>query len=111
MKDINPRASEFAGGRQAIRELCRGFNSQYWQSIEEQSAYPEEFVKALTGAGWLSALIPPEYGGAGHAAFLSVVRGSKTVVGGSSPRSSPTRSRTAPMMVVVAARSTSVVSG
>jgi acyl-CoA dehydrogenase len=65
MKDINPRASEFADYRQAIRELCLTFNSQYWQSVEEQSAYPEDFVKALTGAGWLSALIPPDYGGAG----------------------------------------------
>ena len=34
------------------------FNSQYWQKVEEQSAYPEEFVKALTEAGWLAALIP-----------------------------------------------------
>jgi acyl-CoA dehydrogenase len=65
MKDINPRSSEFAEYRQGVRELCRAFNSQYWQAVEERSAYPEEFVKALTHAGWLAALIPAEYGGGG----------------------------------------------
>jgi acyl-CoA dehydrogenase len=65
MKDINPRSSEFAEYRQGVRELCRQFNSQYWQAVEEKSAYPEEFVKALTDAGWLAALIPAEYGGGG----------------------------------------------
>src|SRR5215467_3811667 len=65
MKDINPRAELHEEYRQAVRELCRAFNSQYWQAIEEKSAYPEEFVKALTAAGWLAALIPAEYGGGG----------------------------------------------
>jgi len=65
MKDINPRSSDYAEYRQAIRELCRQFDSQYWWKVEEQSAYPEEFVKALTEAGWLAALIPAEYGGGG----------------------------------------------
>src|SRR5579871_2943584 len=63
MKDINPRSAEFPEYRQAIRELCRQFDSQYWWKVEEESAYPEEFVKALTDAGWLAALIPAEYGG------------------------------------------------
>ena len=65
MKDINPRSSDFEEYRRAIRELCGRFNSQYWQKVEEQAGYPEEFVKALTEAGWLAALIPPEYGGGG----------------------------------------------
>ena len=65
MKEINPRSRLFEEYRQAIRELCGQFQSQYWQRVEEQSAYPEEFVKALTGAGWLAALIPAEYGGGG----------------------------------------------
>ena len=65
MKDINPRSGDFAEYRRAVRELCAGFNSQYWQKIEEQAAYPEEFVKALTDAGWLAALIPAEYDGGG----------------------------------------------
>jgi acyl-CoA dehydrogenase len=65
MKEINPRAAHFADYRKAIRDLCRQFPSQYWQEVEARSAYPEEFVKALTDAGWLAALIPPEYGGGG----------------------------------------------
>src|SRR5215813_8116071 len=65
MKEINPRRERFAEYRQAVRELCRGFNSQYWQRLEERAAYPEEFVQALTRAGWLAALIPTEYGGGG----------------------------------------------
>ena len=51
--------------RQAIRELCAQFNSKYWQEVEERAAYPEAFVKALSDAGWLSALIPEQYGGGG----------------------------------------------
>jgi acyl-CoA dehydrogenase len=65
MIDINPRSSQFPEYRQAIRELCGSFNSKYWQEIEEQRAYPEAFVTALTKAGWLAVLIPELYGGAG----------------------------------------------
>jgi acyl-CoA dehydrogenase len=65
MKDINPRADQFPEYRQAVRELCAQFPSQYWQRIESAAAYPEEFVQALTHAGWLAALIPTEYGGGG----------------------------------------------
>lgn len=65
MSDINPHFSRHADIRQSVRELCSGFKSEYWQSVEEKLAYPEEFVKELTSAGWLAALIPEEYGGAG----------------------------------------------
>ncbi|WP_423199213.1 MULTISPECIES: acyl-CoA dehydrogenase family protein [unclassified Cupriavidus] len=51
--------------REAVRDLCSGFDSAYWQRVEEQNAFPEEFVQALTQAGWLSALIPEAYGGSG----------------------------------------------
>jgi acyl-CoA dehydrogenase len=51
--------------RQPVRALCAEFPSSYWQRIDEERAYPEEFVAALTGAGWLAALIPQEYDGAG----------------------------------------------
>ena len=51
--------------RDAIRDLCAGFSTEYFRRIDEQRGYPEEFVKALTEAGWLAALIPPEYGGSG----------------------------------------------
>jgi acyl-CoA dehydrogenase len=65
MADINPKAHEHQEYRQAIRELCAGFDSKYWQEIEERSGYPDAFVKALTDAGWLAALIPEQYGGGG----------------------------------------------
>ena len=51
--------------REAIRALCRQFGSTYWQNIDYQRAYPEDFVRALTEAGWMAALIPQEYGGGG----------------------------------------------
>jgi len=51
--------------RDAVRQLCSQFDSAYWQKIDEQRAYPEKFVEALTKAGWMSALIPEEYGGSG----------------------------------------------
>ena len=51
--------------RAAVRDLCSRFPGEYWRKLDEARAYPEEFVRALTEAGWLSALIPEEYGGAG----------------------------------------------
>lgn len=51
--------------RRAVRDLCAHFPAEYFRKIDEQRAYPEEFVTALTSAGWLAALIPEEYGGAG----------------------------------------------
>jgi acyl-CoA dehydrogenase len=63
--DINPRSEEFQEYRRAVRELCAGFGSDYWRSLDERAAYPEAFVKALGDAGWLSVLIPDEYGGGG----------------------------------------------
>jgi acyl-CoA dehydrogenase len=50
--------------RSAVRELCEKFPGEYWRSLEPDR-YPEEFVRALTEHGWLAALIPEEYGGAG----------------------------------------------
>ncbi|WP_019447159.1 acyl-CoA dehydrogenase family protein [Cupriavidus sp. BIS7] len=51
--------------REAVRDLCLQFDSAYWQRVEEKNGFPEEFVQALTQAGWLSALIPEAYGGSG----------------------------------------------
>src|SRR5438105_4681196 len=65
MADINPRAHEYQEYRQAVRELCGQFDSKYWQAVDERSGYPDEFIKALTRAGWLAALIPEQYGGGG----------------------------------------------
>jgi acyl-CoA dehydrogenase len=50
--------------RAAVRELCDGYPGEYWRALEPDR-YPEEFVRALTEHGWLAALIPEEYGGAG----------------------------------------------
>ena len=49
--------------RDAVRDLCGKFDSAYWQGIDEKRAYPEAFVEELTKAGWMSALIPDEFGG------------------------------------------------
>jgi acyl-CoA dehydrogenase len=65
LTDINPRAAEHAEYRKGVRDLCAAFDSKYWQSVDERAGYPEDFVKALTDAGWLAALIPTEYGGGG----------------------------------------------
>ncbi|ODS93372.1 MAG: acyl-CoA dehydrogenase [Comamonas sp. SCN 65-56] len=51
--------------RDAIRALCAEFPDEYFRKIDEQRAYPAEFVDALTKAGWMAALIPHEYGGSG----------------------------------------------
>ena len=51
--------------RDAIRDLCAQFPAEYFRQIDEERAYPEAFVDALTHAGWLAALIPVEYGGSG----------------------------------------------
>lgn len=65
MNDINPLVSQHADIRQAVRDVCRAFDSAYWQRVEEAAGYPEAFVQALTQAGWLAALIPEEFGGGG----------------------------------------------
>src|SRR5258705_2228915 len=51
--------------RDAIRKICAGFPDPYWREIDKASAYPQAFVDALTASGYLAALIPEEYGGAG----------------------------------------------
>src|SRR5438034_10255077 len=54
-----------AGLRLAVRTLCQQFPESYWRELDQQRAYPEAFVRALTEAGYLGALIPREYGGWG----------------------------------------------
>jgi acyl-CoA dehydrogenase len=51
--------------RAAVRELCSGYGDAYWRELDRTHAYPTAFVRALTEAGWLGALVPTEYGGAG----------------------------------------------
>src|ERR1700760_2772155 len=51
--------------REEVRKLCSKFPGEYWRKLDQERAYPTEFVQALTEAGYLAALIPEEYGGAG----------------------------------------------
>jgi len=51
--------------KSAVAELCRNFPDAYWRNLDAKRAYPEEFVQALTQAGYMATLIPEEYGGAG----------------------------------------------
>jgi acyl-CoA dehydrogenase len=51
--------------RDAVAKLCTRFPGEYWQALDKEDAYPTEFVQALTESGYLSILIPEQYGGAG----------------------------------------------
>jgi acyl-CoA dehydrogenase len=51
--------------RRLVAELCQRFPDEYWREHDRRRLYPEEFVRALTSSGWLSILIPEEYGGGG----------------------------------------------
>ena len=63
MTDRN--AEELNAIREGVRALCAEFDAAYWRKIDEEKGFPEAFVKALTDAGWLSAMIPEAYGGSG----------------------------------------------
>src|SRR5690348_3733685 len=56
---------EHADIRNAVAKLCAQFPGEYWRKLDREMAYPSDFVNALTEAGYLSVLIPEEYGGAG----------------------------------------------
>ncbi|MES0827066.1 acyl-CoA dehydrogenase family protein [Ruegeria sp. SCP11] len=51
--------------RDGVQALCAQFPAEYHRKVDEEKAYPEEFVDALTQEGWMAALIPEEYGGSG----------------------------------------------
>ncbi len=55
----------FSDIREGIRRLCARFPGAYWQELDAERRYPTEFVTALASEGWLSVLIPEEYGGSG----------------------------------------------
>ena len=65
MKTQIPTADAHQELREALRGQLAQFDSAYWQQVDHTRGYPETFVKALTEAGWLAALIPTEYGGSG----------------------------------------------
>ena len=60
-----PKPDQYQEMREALRDLCSRYDSAYWQQVDHERGYPEAFVKAMTEAGWLAALIPEQYGGSG----------------------------------------------
>ncbi len=58
-------ASDHQDIRDAVAKLCAQFPGEYWRNLDRERAYPKEFVKALTDSGFLSILIPEQYGGSG----------------------------------------------
>jgi acyl-CoA dehydrogenase len=63
--DMGVMADTHQDLRAAVRDLCKSFPDAYWRELDAARAYPDAFVKALTDAGYLAALIPEEFGGAG----------------------------------------------
>lgn len=57
--------NDYADLRAAVAKLCAKYPGTYWRALDRDMCYPTEFVQELTEAGWLSILIPEEYGGAG----------------------------------------------
>ncbi len=57
--------AEYAPIREEVAKLCTGFPGEYWRKLDETRAYPTAFVQALTESGYLAALIPEQFGGAG----------------------------------------------
>jgi acyl-CoA dehydrogenase len=51
--------------RESIRKICEGYPGAYWRKLEDEQAYPTEFIEELTRGGFLASLIPEEYGGSG----------------------------------------------
>jgi acyl-CoA dehydrogenase len=58
----NDRLAEI---RDSVQRLCQDFPGPYWRKLDAVRGYPTEFVNALTAAGYLSVLIPEEFGGSG----------------------------------------------
>jgi len=56
---------DYAEIRDAVARICAGYPGAYWRDLEKDAAYPTAFVQALTESGFLAALIPEEFGGAG----------------------------------------------
>ena len=66
LEDVQiPLGEDFPEIRESVRRICSRFPGAYWRDLEARAAYPAEFVEELTKAGYLAALIPEEFGGAG----------------------------------------------
>lgn len=76
---------ELSAIRDGVRALCDDFPPEYWRKIDEEKGFPEAFVTAMTNAGWLSAMIPEEFGGSGLGlAEASVILEEVNACGGNS---------------------------
>jgi acyl-CoA dehydrogenase len=62
---VSLESQDYSELRDAVRRICRDYPGDYWRKLDNESAYPTEFVRALNEAGFLGALIPEEYGGSG----------------------------------------------
>ena len=62
---MSTREQDLQEIRTAVSKLCAGFPGEYWRTLDRERKYPTEFVRALTEAGYLSCLIPEQYGGSG----------------------------------------------
>ena len=51
--------------RSAVEEVCKDFDDEYWLKKDREGGFPEDFYRAMAGAGWLGIAMPTEYGGAG----------------------------------------------
>src|SRR2546429_4180566 len=51
--------------RQSVRKICEKYPGAYWRKLEDEQAYPSQFIAELTEGGFLASLIPEEYGGSG----------------------------------------------
>jgi alkylation response protein AidB-like acyl-CoA dehydrogenase len=65
MAEQSPTKEELQEIRTSVARLCAEYPGEYWRALDREQRYPSEFVEALTGAGYLSVLIPEEYGGSG----------------------------------------------
>ncbi|GAA4326509.1 acyl-CoA dehydrogenase family protein [Pigmentiphaga soli] len=62
---ISAESRDYPDLRDAVRRICADFPGAYWRKLDSERGYPSEFIRALTDAGFLGALIPEEYGGSG----------------------------------------------
>ncbi len=65
MRSPSAFTADYPDIREAVARLCSAYPGEYWREIDRERAYPTEFVRALTEAGYLSVLIPEAYGGSG----------------------------------------------
>src|ERR1700754_2216449 len=59
------QGADYAEIREGVARICRDFPGAYWRACDRDRLYPEDFVRALTAKGYLAAMIPQEFGGAG----------------------------------------------